>query len=380
MAEADPLERRAFRGGDDAAVELEPRETRVDELLREHEVSARGRDERVDEIGVDVERLVRRNRPGRGRPDHRHRRALGERREPERSGELRAIGVLDRKPDIDGDVGALLVFDLRFGERAAAVEAPVDGLQPAIDETLLEDAAERADLVGLGLERHRRVRMVPVAQHAEPLEVRLLPHDLLARIDPREPLRLLDRNVLAVALFDLHLDRHPVAIPAGHVRRVEARELLALDDDVLQDLVDGVADVDVVVRVRRAVVQHEARAPGRSRADRLVDVLLLPLLDPERLAPGEIAAHRKPRVGQVQRLLVVDFRVVGHRDCRFVRKRRRLRFRASLRTRSSRAPARRRLRSAGSARRDRRSAPRRAACGRIRRRSACRRWCRRSRR
>jgi hypothetical protein len=33
----------------------------------------------------------------------------------------------------------------------------------------------------------------------------------------------------------------------------------ALDDDVLEDLVDRVADVDVAVGVGRAVVQHEAR-------------------------------------------------------------------------------------------------------------------------
>jgi hypothetical protein len=35
---------------------------------------------------------------------------------------------------------------------------------------------------------------------------------------------------------------------------------LRLDDDVLEDLVDRVADVDLAVGVGRAVVQHEARA------------------------------------------------------------------------------------------------------------------------
>ena len=123
-------------------------------------------------------------------------------------------------------------------------------------------------------------------------------------------------------LLDLHLDRHPVAVPAGHVRRIEPRHRPALDDDVLQDLVERMPDVDVGVRVRRAVVQHEARAPGatpRGSPRRLC--FCCHSLHPARLAPGEIAAHRKRRVGQIQRRLVIGFRIVGHAvSCRFDRR------------------------------------------------------------
>ena len=229
---------------------------------------------------------------------------------------------------------------------------------------------ERPDLVRFVLEGHRRVRMVPVAQHAQPPEVGLLLHDLLVRVGAREPLRFLDRDVLAVRLLDLHLDRHAVAIPARHVRRVEARERLALDDDVLQDLVDRVADVDVVVRVRRAVVQHEARPARRRRPDGLVDLLLLPLLDPGRLALREIAAHRKPRVRQIERGLVVELSIrLACVGVAFVKWRSE---KASARQRTRRAEiVARRLDVAGDlprrARRSRRSAPRRAACARTRR-------------
>ena len=104
----------------------------------------------------------------------------------ERRRELVAVGVVERKRDVDRDVVAVLVFDFRFGERAAAVEAPVHRLQAAIDEALLQQLAQRADLVGLVPVRHRRVRMVPVAEHAEALEVRLLPHDLLVGVGARE--------------------------------------------------------------------------------------------------------------------------------------------------------------------------------------------------
>ena len=238
--------------------------------------------------------------------------AVGQRRQAERRRELRAVLRVDRERDVDRAVDAVLVLDLGFRERALAVEAPVDRLQPPVHVALLEDLAQRADLVGLVLVGHRRVRMVPVAQHAEALELLALRVDLRGRVRAREPLRFRGRQVLAVRLLDLHLDGHAVAVPAGHVRRVEAREPLALDDDVLEDLVDRVPDVDVAVRVRRPVVQHEARPAGGRRANRLVHLPLLPVAHPAGLAPGQVPAHRERRVGQVQRRLVVGLRIVGH--------------------------------------------------------------------
>jgi hypothetical protein len=51
----------------------------------------------------------------------------------------------------------------------------------------------------------------------------------------------------------------------GTYGRVEARHALALDDDVLEDLVDRVPDVDVAIGVRGPIVQDEARTARRSR-------------------------------------------------------------------------------------------------------------------
>jgi hypothetical protein len=68
-----------------------------------------------------------------------------------------------------------------------------------------------------------------------------------------------------------------------------------------------VADVNVAVGVGRAVVQHEAGASLRGLADPLVELALLPGGDPLRFAPGQVAAHRKRRVGEVE-----GFLVVGH--------------------------------------------------------------------
>src|SRR3712207_7076676 len=54
-----------------------------------------------------------------------------------------------------------------------------------------------------------------------------------------------------------------MAVPARHVARVVAGHVPALDDHVLEDLVDGVPHVDIAVRVRRSVVQHPDRASER---------------------------------------------------------------------------------------------------------------------
>ena len=71
--------------------------------------------------------------------------------------------------------------------------------------------------------------------------------------------------VLAPALgaqlfLDLPLDRQAVAVPAGHVVDVVAEQEARADDEVLQGLLQRVADVDGAVGVGRAVVQHDRAA------------------------------------------------------------------------------------------------------------------------
>ena len=195
-----------------------------------------------------------------------------------------------------------------------AVEAPVDGLQAAIEEALLEHLAERADLVGLVLEGHRRVRMVPVAQHAEALELRLLPRDLLGRVGARTAAASPRPDRCLPCVFSICTSiGMPWQSQPGTYGASKPASVLALDDDVLQDLVDRVADVDVAVRVRRAVVQHEARAARATRrgSPRRPCAPATPCTQPgSRLR--EVAAHRKRRVGQVERRLVVGLGFVGH--------------------------------------------------------------------
>ena len=308
MAEADQLERLALAGGHGLAFELPALQARLNQFAGEHQQRRRAvplhAHQRVVELRVQVQRLVGRQGPRRGGPDHREAALERQLRQAECGREPRQLVGGERKADVDRRIDAVGVLDLGLGQRRAAVEAPVHRLQAAVDVALAQDRAERAQLVGLVGEGHRQVRIVPVAEHAEPDEVLLLALDLLAGVGARLRLHLVGRQVLAELLLDLDLDRHAVAVPARHVARVEAGHVAALDDDVLEDLVDRVADVDVAVGVRRPVVQHEHRAALRGLADALVDAFVLPLLRPLRFALRQVAAHRERRVRQVQRVAV----------------------------------------------------------------------------
>ena len=188
------------------------------------------------------------------------------------------------------------VFDLCLGQRRAAIEAPVHRLDAAAEVAALDDLRQRAQHVGLVAEIHGAIRAVPVADHAEPLEVAALDVDLLGGVFAA--LRAECRGVelvadLAVLLLDRVLDRQAVAVPARHVGRVEAGQQLRLDHHVLEDLVDRVADVDRAVGVRRAVVQHERRAALRVLADLRIQVLAS-----QRASVSGSRLGRSPRIGK----------------------------------------------------------------------------------
>ena len=109
----------------------------------------------------------------------------------------------------------------------------------------------------------------------------------------------------AQLLLDLELDRQPVAVPAGLVGRAEPSHALVLRDDVLEDLVERVADVDVAVRVGRAVMEQELRGVAPVLEHALVQPLLLPAPKRLRLPLGQVGPHRELGSRQVQGVLVV---------------------------------------------------------------------------
>ena len=66
----------------------------------------------------------------------------------------------------------------------------------------------------------------------------------------------------AIIFLDLPFDRQAVAIPARHIVRVLAEHPLRAGHEIFEDLVKRMADVDVTVGVRGAVVEDEFGPPS----------------------------------------------------------------------------------------------------------------------
>ncbi len=204
------------------------------------------------------DRLVGGQRPRRRGPDHHADRTLARVSRDMFAARQKRRRIHHGETHVDGGRGLVHVFDLGLGQRRTAVAAPVHRLVAAHHVAVGNDAPERADDAGLEGKIHREIGMAPVADHAETNEILALPVHLHARVFTAglAEFRRLDLDAgLADFFLDGMLDRQAVTIPARHVGRVEPAQGPGLDDDVLENLVDRVADVDVAVGIGRAVVQ-----------------------------------------------------------------------------------------------------------------------------
>ncbi len=189
-----------------------------------------------------------------------------------------------------------------------ALLAPVDGLAAAIDLTLEVHVLEDLDVAGLEVGNIGEIRMIPVGIDAEALEALALDTDVfrgpLAAQTAQLGLAGFLHLVRAERDLDHMLDGLAVAVPTGHVGREVAALRMAFVHEVLDDLVEGMTDMDGAVRIRRTVMQNEGLAVLVLFEHRLVDMLLLPLLQALRLGFGQVAAHREIRLREIHRVLV----------------------------------------------------------------------------
>ncbi len=263
----------------------------------------------VFEFGVEGHRLVGRQGPRCGGPDHHRKRTFAVM-------VLHVMAAFDEqtlvhclKAHIDGRRGLVLVLHLGLGQRRAAIGTPVHGLEALVQVAVLDDPPQGADDIRLEAVIHRQIGIIPVAEDAQALEVPALAIHLHRGIFTALAAKLVSLHRhprLADGALHLQLDGQPVAVPARDIGRVVTGEGLGLDDNVLQDLVDRMADVDIPVCIGRAVVQDEFLPPGAGLSDLSVEVLALPGRQPVRLALGQIAAHGEIRFRKIQRFFVIS--------------------------------------------------------------------------
>ena len=226
--------------------------------------------------GLEGNGLVGGDGPRRGRPDDKVDRAV----------EVLEAGGLGShlKAHEDGRARLVGVLNLGLGQRGMAVLAPVNRLVAAIDHTLIEHGLKDLDVGGIVLVIERQVGIVPVAEHTQATEAGLLQLDVLDSELVAE-LTDLSRGGLvellgAELLLDLVLNRLTVAVPTGDIGNLIALHHPVTVDHVLGDLVHGMADVDRAVGVRRTVVQHELLVTLVLLQNLLVDLVVLPVLEP----------------------------------------------------------------------------------------------------
>ena len=233
--EADVIEVLAVGFADDLAFELVALEAIFHKVGAQNQVLVAAVNESVRQIRVHVNGLVGRDRPRSRGPDHRVAGLFN--LHAHQFFNLGLVFFGKREGDVDGVAFAVGVFDFGFGQRRAAVKAPVNGLQAAVHVALLHDAGKRADFGGFRFRAHRQVRIFPVGEHAQTLEAGFLLGDLFLGIGAGLGHQVGLFEPLAVHLFDLDFDRHAVAVPARHVGDIVALKKLGLVDDVLENLV-----------------------------------------------------------------------------------------------------------------------------------------------
>src|SRR4051794_12112320 len=113
---------------------------------------------------MDRDGEVRRQRPRRGRPD----------RDARLAGELPGN---NRELYVNRCVLAVLVFDLRLSECGLRAAAPINWLQAFINEPLLHENRERAQDIRFVTGIEGEVRVLPLAENAEPFELLALDID-----------------------------------------------------------------------------------------------------------------------------------------------------------------------------------------------------------
>ena len=202
----------------------------------------------------------------------------------------------------------VVVFNLGFGKGGVARAAPVDGLFGAHDAASFHKVGKLASGGGLVGGAHAHVGIFPVAKHAKTAKFLALHVNPLGSVVAAELAHHMGGQGLFLFfqfLLNLVLNGQTVAVPAGNIARGKARHVARFYNNILENLVQRRAHVDVPVGVRRAIVQHIGSLAARSLNHGFVAVNGIPLFQGFRLTLGQVCFHGKGGLRQVQCFLII---------------------------------------------------------------------------
>ncbi len=159
----------------------------------------------------------------------------------------------------------IAVFHLGLGQGGFAVAAPVHRFEAFINVAFAGHSPEDLNLYGFKNRVQGHVGVLPVASDPQALElaaldVQIFQGILFAVVSELHHIGAV--TVQAQGLDGLLFDGQPVGIPPRHIRRIITGHGFIFDDYVLQYLIQGVADVNVPVGIRRPVMQYKSGPAG----------------------------------------------------------------------------------------------------------------------
>ncbi len=202
----------------------------------------------------------------------------------------------------------IMVLHLGFSQCRTATGAPVDGLLAPDNTSSGKKPPEFSGYGCLVVKRHGEVWVVPLAEHAQPFELLALnvdePFSILSAVLPDFHL---SHGELLLAQFLVHLvfNWQPMAVPPRDIDSIEAAHLAALDDHVLQDLIESGPQMNVPVGVRGTIMQDVTGAILGTLPQPLVKPHLFPPRQNLRFTLGEVGLHGKVGLRQIDCRLIV---------------------------------------------------------------------------
>ena len=209
----------------------------------------------IGEFRIDGNILVGRNGPRRGCPDD--------------SKELGLIYALRSESfdifrgelHINGRGLAVLILNFRFRQRRFTVGTPVNSFLSFVDISLSCHFAKNFYFLGFQMRIKSNVTVIKIADNAHADKIGFLDFNPLFRVFQAFAAQFKNGHIRPIfsRIFQYGiLNRKTVGIPAGDIVCHVPRHIFVADDNILQCFIQGVANVDLAVCIRRSVMKHEA--------------------------------------------------------------------------------------------------------------------------
>ena len=252
----------------------------------------------IGELRVHADGFIGRNGPGSGGPDDgkelvlRH--AFGS----------KALQVHCREFDINGRRLSVFIFNFCFSQCGFAVGAPIHSLLAFVNVALVGHFAENFQFLGFQMGIKGDIGVSEITNYAHADEIGLLDGNPFLGIGQAFSTKFQRSHVGPVFAGILQyriFDRKSVGIPAGNIVGFIAGHMLVADNDILQCLVQCMADMNLAIGIRRSIMKNKGRCAVLSSLflSGMIEVMFLPEIHKARFLLRQIAAHGEIRLRQM---------------------------------------------------------------------------------